>query len=101
MIAEMKVKVVASETKIDEVLKKMKTLEEQTNSDSLRVAKDTPYPYTAVVIEGTGNKTGTKLKKKTMWEPLTLQHTIRCSLYHITGTKTCNFSSVCVEGQYY
>ena len=34
VIAEMKVKVVASETKIDELLKKMKSLEERTNSDS-------------------------------------------------------------------
>ena len=51
VIAEMKVKIVASETKIDELLKKMKTLEEGTNSDSLRVAKGTPD--TAVVIEET------------------------------------------------
>ena len=34
VIAEMKVKIVASETKIYELLKKMKTLEERTNSDS-------------------------------------------------------------------
>ena len=49
VIAEMKVKIVASETKIDELLKKMKTLEERTNSDSLQVAEGTPD--TAVVIE--------------------------------------------------
>ena len=73
VIAEMKVKIVASETKIDKFLKKMKTLEEGTNSDSLRVAKGTPD--TAVVIEETGNKTGTKPKKKTRWEPLTLPNT--------------------------
>ena len=27
------------------------------------------------MIEGTGNKTGSKPKKKTMWEPLTLHNT--------------------------
>ena len=63
----------ASETKIDELLKKMKTLEERTNSESLRVAKGTPD--TAVVIDEAGNKTGTKPKKKTRWEPLTLPNT--------------------------
>ena len=47
----------------------MKTLEERTSSDNLRVAEGSPD--TAVVIEGTGNKTGTKPKKKTRWEPLT------------------------------
>ena len=73
VIAEMKVKIVASETKIDELLKKMKTLEERKNSDSLRVAKGTPD--IAVVIEGTGNKTGTKPKMKTRLEPLTLPNT--------------------------
>ena len=73
MIAEMKVKIVASETKIDELLNKMKTLEENTNIDSLRVAKGTPD--TAVVIERTGSKTGTKPKRKTRWVPLTCPNT--------------------------
>ena len=64
VIAEMKVKIVASETKkIYDLLKKMTTLEDMTNSDSLRVAGGTPDA--AVVIEGTGNKTGTKPKRKT------------------------------------
>ena len=61
VIAEMKVKIVASDTKIDELLKKMATLEERTNSDSLRVAEG--VADIAVLIEGTGNKTGTKPKK--------------------------------------
>ena len=42
VIAEMKVKIVANETKIDELLKKKKTLEERTNRDSLRMAEGTP-----------------------------------------------------------
>ena len=73
VIAEMKVKIVASETKIYELLKMMKTLKERTNNDNLQVAEGTPD--TAVVIEGTGNKTGTKPQKKTRWEPLTLPNT--------------------------